>query len=77
MTCAVARLSPAFHQRDELVADVDESGVAGAAAELDVEQLAVELERAIDVVDLESDVVDPDEARLHGVVHGTISIIRA
>ena len=35
------------------------------AAQPQVEQAAVELERAVDVVDLERDVVDSDEARLH------------
>ena len=35
---------------------------AGAAAQLEVEQAAVELERGVDVADLERDVVDADEA---------------
>ena len=61
---AVARLRPALHQRDELIADIDERRVVRATAKLDVEQSAVELERAIDVVDLERDVVDSDEPRL-------------
>jgi hypothetical protein len=51
-----------LHQRDELVADVDERGAPLAAAQRQVEELPVELERGVDVADLERDVVDPDEA---------------
>ncbi len=34
-----------------------------AAAQLECEQAAVELERGVEVADLEGDVVDPDKAR--------------
>jgi len=61
---AVGRLRTASHERDELIADVDERHAGRPAAQPEVEQAAVELDRAIDVVDLEGDVVDPDEARL-------------
>src|SRR5205085_8621965 len=58
---------------DELVADVDERHAARAAAQPQVEEAAVELERAVDVVHLERDVVDPDEPwlRAHGRIKCT------
>ncbi len=72
MACSVARLRPALHEREELVADVDEGGALRTASELEVEQSAVEVECAVDVVDLERDVVDADEPRPGRVVHGRI-----
>jgi len=60
----VGRLRATVHERDELVADVHEGHAGRAAAQPEVEQTAVELERAVDVVDLQRDVVDPDEPRL-------------
>ena len=72
MARAVGRLGAAFHQRDELVADLDERGAVHPAAQRDLEDLLVERERLVDVVDLERDVVDPDEARLrHGRIRCT------
>ena len=51
-------------ERDELVAHVDERHPgAGAAAQLELEELPVPLERLVDIADLERDVVDPDEPR--------------
>jgi len=38
VACSVARLRPALHEREELVADVDEGGALRAASQLDVEQ---------------------------------------
>ena len=58
---AVRRLRAALHQRQELVADVDERRTCGATAQAQLEQAAVELERALEVLDLERDVVDADE----------------
>jgi hypothetical protein len=52
------------HQGDELVPDVDERSAGRSATQLQVEETAIEVERAVDVVDLEGDMVDPDEARL-------------
>ena len=66
VTAAVRRLSSALRERDELVADVDEGHVRRASTELEIEDPAVELERVVDALDLERDVVDPDESR-----HGT------
>jgi hypothetical protein len=63
---SVRRLCSAFRERDELVADVDEGHARRAAAQLEVEDPAVELERVVDALDLERNVVDADESR-----HGT------
>ena len=59
----VGRLRPPLGERDELVAHVHEGHAAGAAAELEVEDAPVELERLLDVADLEGDVVQADEPR--------------
>ena len=67
MARGVRRPGAAGLQRQELVADVDERLVRTAAAQLELEEAAVELERLVDVADLERDVVDPDEpSRCHG-----------
>src|SRR5436190_16068590 len=58
----------ALHQRDELVADVDEGGTRPATAERHVEEAAPELDRRVDVADVECDVVDPDQARARHLV---------
>ena len=60
---AVGRLSSLTRESDELVADVDEGHVSRPPAERDVEDPPVELERLVYVVDLDGDVVDPDEPR--------------
>src|SRR6185436_11087527 len=62
----VRRLRPSFGERDELVAHVDEGHPPGAAAQLELEDPAVELERVFDASDLECDVVDANEAG-HGM----------
>ncbi len=59
----VGQLRPSLGERDELVAQVHEGHPAGAAAELEVEDAPVELERLLDVADLEGDVVQTDEPR--------------
>jgi hypothetical protein len=59
----VPRLIAAGRQGDELIAHVDERHPSTAAAEAEVEDRPVELEGLVDVVDLERDVVHPDEAR--------------
>jgi uracil-DNA glycosylase len=58
----VRRLRPALGEGDELVADVDEGRPSHPPAELEVEDATEELERRVDAVDLDRDVVDPDEA---------------
>jgi catechol 2,3-dioxygenase-like lactoylglutathione lyase family enzyme len=49
-------------ERDELVAQIDEGHAPGAAAKLELEDPAVELECFVDAPDLERDVVDADES---------------
>src|SRR2546421_37988 len=60
---AVGRTRASFCERDELVADVDEGHPRGAAAQRELEDRAVEIQRLVDAPDLERDVVDADEAR--------------
>ena len=58
----VGRLRAPARDRDELVAHVDERHrAARAAAQLELEEPPVPLERGVDVGDLERDVVDADE----------------
>jgi hypothetical protein len=63
----VGRLPASLRKREELVAHVDEGRPASAASQLELEDPAVEVERLLDVPDLECDVVDPDQSRLHRV----------
>src|SRR5438477_10882996 len=63
MALPVRWLRPPLRERDELVADVDDRHPRRATAQLEVEDPAVELERVVDALDLERDVVDADEAR--------------
>src|SRR6266545_2856181 len=63
MARAVRRLRATFHQRDELIADVDERGAGHPAAQRELEDAPVEVERLVDLADLERDVVDPDKTR--------------
>ena len=62
---AVGRLAAALGEGDELVARVDEGHPGRAAAQAQLEDLAVEGERLVEVADLEGDVVDADEPRGH------------
>ena len=76
MAIVVAALRARCAQREELVAHVDERHVApGAAAQLEGEDPPVPLERLVDVVDLQGDVVDAHESGRHGdeayVLRGT------
>src|SRR5919107_6321697 len=60
----------AFRERDELVPRVYKSHPRSAAPQLYLEEAPVELQRLLDVPDLESDVVEPDEPR--PACHGPI-----
>src|SRR5207248_10188258 len=56
-------------QIDELVAHVDESGALAAAAQIELEDLAVPVQRLVDVADLDRDMVDADQPGLLAVAH--------
>ena len=61
-----------LHQREELVAHVDEGLGLAAPAQREAEDFSVEGERLLDVADLERDVIDADETGQggHGVLLG-------
>ena len=60
VTVVIGRLTTAFLQREELVAEVDEGRRFGPAPKIEIEQTAVEGQRLVDVSDLESDVIEAD-----------------
>ena len=59
----VGRLRATLGDREELVAHVEEGHPRDAAAELELKRPPVELERRVEVVDLDRDVVDADQPR--------------
>ena len=61
MAPVVGRLRAALGERDELVAHLEERHPGDAAAQLELEDRAVELERRVEVADLERDVVDAEQ----------------
>ena len=63
VTVPVRRLRSALRERDELVAHVDERHPRQTTAQLELEDPAVEVERVVDALDLERDMVDPDRTR--------------
>ena len=65
MAVGVGLLAAALGQGDELVARVDEGHAGDAAAQAQLEDLAVEGQRLVEVADLEGDVVDADQSRGH------------
>lgn len=59
----VGRLRPGRRERDELVARVEEGHVvAHPPSQLELDEAAVEGQRGVQVVDLQRDVVDADQA---------------
>src|SRR5262245_28370609 len=64
MTAVIGRLPTALLKRQELISEIDESGIAVLAAQGEVEEAAVKRERLVDVADFERDVVDADGAGL-------------
>src|SRR6266508_6140002 len=63
MTAVVGGLAAALLQREELIAQIDEGRGLAPAAQLEVEQAAVERQRRVDIADLERDMVETDGAR--------------
>ena len=58
----VRRLYPARCERYELVAQIDEGHrAANPASEVELEEAPVPLKRFIDVIDLDRNVIDPDQ----------------
>jgi hypothetical protein len=51
-----------LHQRQKLVAQIDEGLALAAPAQGEAENLAVKRERLVDVADFQRDVIDADEA---------------
>ena len=60
---------PPFEQGEELVAHPEERGARDSAHLRGLEEVGVERDRFRDVVDLERDVVDPDETWLHAATN--------
>lgn len=58
----VRTLAAALGDGEELVAEVEEGHAAHAAAQLEGEQPPVEVERGVEIADLERDVVDADQS---------------
>src|SRR5881275_3725454 len=56
-------------QIDELVAHVDKGGALAAAAQIELEDLAVPVQRLVDVADLDRHMVDADQPGLLAVAH--------
>ena len=63
MAGVVARLRAPLGDRQELVAHIEEGHPGDAAAELELERPPVELERGLEVVHLDRDVIDADQPR--------------
>jgi hypothetical protein len=68
VAAVVGGLRAPGRERDELVAHVDERHARAAAAQLEVEDRAVEVERLVDVADFQGDVVQADGPWLAGHV---------
>ena len=63
MTSLVSRLSSAFLQCQELVAQIDEGRIAALATKFEVEQSTVERQSLFDITDFERYVVETNGAR--------------
>jgi hypothetical protein len=75
----VGTLAAALGHGQELVAEVEEGHAAHAAAQLEGEQPPVEVERGVEVCDLERDVVDADQtsrAHISGILADGLSLRR-
>ena len=76
MAVVVGCLLAALGEREELVAHVDERHPGHDAAQVELEEPAVEGQRLLDVSDLEGHVVDPDEARERARIHARELVMR-
>jgi hypothetical protein len=62
-------------QRQELIAEIDEGHARLTAAQFEGEELRVEVERFVDIADLDRDMVEADKARLVGAGLGSPPLI--
>src|SRR5438270_3660625 len=69
MAAVIGSLAAALLKRQELVAKVDESRILAPAAQLEIEQAAIEGQRLVDIANFEGDVIEPDCASLLGLRH--------
>ena len=69
MPLLIRRLFPPFHQRDELIAHVDKSGVGSATPQFEGKNPPIERQRLVDISDLKCDMIDPDDVRLRFFIH--------
>src|SRR6185312_4240909 len=72
VSALVGRLGPTLLQREKLVAEVDESRSFARAAQLEIEETAIECERLADIADLEGDVVHSDSTCFLRCRHGAL-----
>src|SRR5581483_1203684 len=72
MPAVICGLPAALLQREELVAKIDEGHVLALAAQLELEQPAIECQRLFDAADFERDVIETDRARFSCFGHGAL-----
>src|SRR5216684_5362767 len=72
MPAVISGLFASRLQRDELVAKIDEGHRLALAAQLKVENAAIECQRFLDIANFQRYVVEADGARLCGVNHLTL-----
>ena len=76
MPALVRPLAAAGHEVDELVAKIDEGRLLVLERDVQIEEAAVEVQRFLDVADLERDMVDADGLRPGscGVCHAVLRV---
>jgi len=69
MPAVISGLFASRLQRDELVAKIDEGHRLALAAQLKIEDAAIECQRFLDIADFQRYMVETDGARLCGANH--------
>src|SRR5262249_7053909 len=77
MAAIVRRLFAPFLKGDELVAQIAESHRVTLAAQLNLEEAAIEHQRLLDVSHLQRDVVEAHDARLCRLSHQTLLLCQS
>lgn len=72
MPAVIRRLGTSRLQRDELIAKIDEGHCLALAAQLKVEDTAIERQRFLDIADFQRYVIEADGAWLCGMNHLTL-----